>query len=45
MKATKTRKNLKEMIYPPEKSFQKEKEIVLNQQRQMAQFHKLLQNT
>ena len=43
MKAAKTQKKLKEMPYPPEKKAFKEKKIVLHHQRQMAQFHKLLQ--
>ena len=43
MKAAKTSKKLKEMQYPPQKSFENEKEIVLYKQRQMPQFHKLLQ--
>ena len=44
MKAGKTPKNLQEMPYPPQKKALKKKEIVLHQQRQMPQFHKLLQN-
>ena len=43
MKAAKTKKNLKEMPYPPQKKLLKEKEIVLHQQIQIHQFHKLLQ--
>ena len=43
MKAAKTSKNLKEMPYPPQKKLLKEKEIVSHKQRQMPQFHKLLQ--
>ena len=41
MKAAKTPKKLKEMSYTPQK---KETKIKLHQQRQMHQFHKLLQS-
>ena len=44
MKAAETALNLKEMPYPPQKSSSKEKKKILHQQRQMPQFHKLLQN-
>ena len=37
MKASKTQKHLKEISYPPEKSFKKII-IILHQQRQMLQF-------
>ena len=41
MKAAKTRKDLKEMPYLPQKKLLKEKKKTLNQQRKMPQFHKL----
>ena len=42
MKAAKTPKKFKEMSYTPQKK--KETKIKLHQQRQMHQFHKLLQS-
>ena len=44
MKAAKTPKKLKEMPYPPQKKLLKRKKNKLHKQRQMPQFHKLLQN-
>ena len=43
MKTAEIPKNMKEMPYPPQKKVFKKK-IILHQQRQMPQFHKLLQN-
>ena len=45
MKAVKIPKNLKEMPNPPQRKvfFFKKKEIVLHQQKQIPQFHKLFQ--
>ena len=48
MKAAKTPKNLEEMPYLPQKKFffffLKKRKTVLHKQRQMPQFHELLQN-
>ena len=41
MKASKTQKHLKEISYPQKKAF---KNKILHQQKQMLQFHKILQN-
>ena len=44
MKTAKTRKNSKEMPYPPQKKLLKRKgNSITPEQRQMPQFHKLLQ--
>ena len=45
MGAAKTSKKLEKNSYPPQKKLLKRNEIVLHQERQMPQFHKLLQNT